>query len=182
MSAARELITVHERRHGKAPTPLAERFWIRVAKSDGCWTWTGFRDSRGYGGISETINKRRRFIGAHRAAWELTHGPIPEGMHVCHRCDNPPCVNPEHLFLGTPADNIRDMVSKGRQARGAAFAGRIAPSGEQHHNARLREADVAEIRRLAAAGWRQKDIASGLGFSTKVVNDVVLRKSWRHVP
>lgn len=107
--------------HGKAgpwhPSALGtrdwpERFWRRVMKpeSDGCWTWTGSTAGYGYGRVF--VDGRQQ--SAHRVAWELTNGPIPEGLIVCHKCDNPPCVRPLHLFLGTHKDNSQDMVRKQR--------------------------------------------------------------------
>lgn len=98
---------------GPKPKPLADRFWAKVQKAgpDDCWPWLASRMPKGYGklGIASTTPKL-----AHRVSWELHYGPIPEGLFVCHRCDNPPCVNPAHLFLGTCTDNLRDMVAKGR--------------------------------------------------------------------
>lgn len=96
----------------KRITP-SERFWSNVQKTDGCWVWTGCR-SHDYGLMG--ANKAR--ILAHRFSWELHYGPIPNGLGVLHRCDNPPCVRPDHLFLGTFEDNMKDKIAKGRQARG----------------------------------------------------------------
>lgn len=91
------------------PSKSIDRFWIKVQKNDGCWLWTS-NVTRGYGQFS--------FLGrpvyAHRFAWELTHGPIPEGLRVCHHCDTPLCVRPEHLFLGTQQENLADARRKGR--------------------------------------------------------------------
>lgn len=93
--------------------PIEDRIWKFVQKTDGCWEWNGRRNDRGYGLFAVTHAAARR---AHRVIWELVNGPIPSGMVVCHRCDNPPCVRPDHLFLGTQADNMRDMQAKGRKA------------------------------------------------------------------
>ncbi len=101
--------------------PLEDRFWAFVVKGPGCWTWTG-ATSAGYGRIREG-RAGTRYIGAHRVSWELANGPIPDGLFVCHKCDNPPCVRPDHLFLGTAADNVADMIAKGRGRKPARVGG-----------------------------------------------------------
>lgn len=111
------------------PTPaltddLVERFWRFVEKGPDCWLWTGRRGgsanygSDRYGVLRELGRDPRREFGAHRLSYEIHIGPIPTGLDVCHTCDRPPCVNPAHLFLGTRADNVRDMVAKGRGSYG----------------------------------------------------------------
>ena len=108
---------------------------------------------------------------AHRFAWSLTFGKIPGGMYICHRCDNPPCVNPAHLFLGTPADNNKDKVRKGRQA-----------CGERASGARLTATQVETIRvRYASEGISQKALAGEYGVSVGCIQGVIDGKSWRHL-
>ena len=107
-------------------------FWSRVKKTDSCWLWTGQKQVRGYGRIA--INGKR--TGAHRFSWQLANGPIPFGMRILHRCDNPPCVRPSHLFAGTDLDNYRDAVAKGQRCWPA--------------NAKLSALDVLEIRQCYA--------------------------------
>jgi hypothetical protein len=91
---------------------LEDRFWSKVQRSDGCWLWTGASTWQGYGLIHH--HGRRGMVSVHRLSWTIANGGIPAGLQVLHRCDNPPCVNPDHLWLGTNADNIADKLAKGR--------------------------------------------------------------------
>jgi len=150
-----------------------------------CREWTASRDKNGYG--------RFRVSGvsalAHRVAWCLEHGAVPDGLCVLHRCDNPPCVNGEHLFLGTQADNNADMVAKGRQvagiSRGDAHGSRRHPEclvrGEKHPNSRLTEGKVNRIFALRAQGLSQTRIACACGVNQSSVSDVLRGKSWTHL-
>lgn len=151
--------------------PLYDRFWAKVQKTDGCWIWTGAVDSSGYGWIGVVGRKTR---AAHRLSYEWHNGEILPGKCVCHRCDNPGCVNPDHLWLGTHADNIRDRDRKGRCNGGSK-------PGEDAAHALLKDDDVITIRKLCAAGHQQKDVAERFGVHKATVNDVVLRKTWGHI-
>ena len=99
------------------PLPILRRFFsnVRISEPDACWEWIGSKYTVGYGQFSIPVDGRNRtMVGAHRFAWALAFGKTPKGMFVCHHCDNPPCVRPDHLFLGTHTENIRDMLRKGR--------------------------------------------------------------------
>ena len=153
-----------------APKPtLEDRFWLRVDRGavDECWNWTGalFAGS-GYGLVSVERVPR----GAHRVSYELHHGPIPDGLFVCHRCDNPRCVNPAHLFIGTAADNSADMVAKSRSANGERVAG-----------AKLTAADVRRIRALSSGGLKPPQIAERFGVHTSHVRGILAGQTWKHV-
>ncbi len=152
--------------------PAAERFWAKVDQSGDCWLWTAGRTSTGYGTFRVSVAPRRT-EQAHRFSWELTHGPVPTGLLVCHRCDNPPCVNPAHLFLGTHADNSADMDTKGR---------RVSMVGETNRWAKLTDGDVREIRRLLAEGsLSQRRIGERFGVTQGTVGNIKWGRSWRHI-
>jgi hypothetical protein len=104
---------------------LIEAFWSKVAKTDGCWLYTGFRKWDGYGWLCRKVNGKPRWLTAHRYAWTITHGEPPAGMHILHKCDNPPCCNPDHLRLGTHQENMADAKAKGRT--NAGMPGRRKP-------------------------------------------------------
>lgn len=153
--------------------PLPTRFWRLVSKSDdpeGCWIWTGYRDPNGYGRVSVTPSRDRL---AHRIAWMLTTGEMPKGF-LLHRCDNPSCVRPDHMREGTQADNMRDMDAKGRRRTGRF-------PGELSNFAKLSESDVHEIRNLAARGLPQREIADKFRVAYTNINQIVNRRTWRHV-
>lgn len=145
-----------------------ERYWSFVAKTDNCWLWTGGKDQKGYGG----------FMGmkAHRFGWQLQNGPIPPGLLCCHHCDNPSCVRPDHLFIGTPKDNSQDMVAKGRVQR--ACRGRV---GMAAYNSRLTDDNVREIRLLLASGLSFTKIGRRFGVTKMPIQDIAHRRRWTHV-
>lgn len=151
------------------------RFWAKVDRSGECWTWTGYIQTNGYAKFH--LDGRPRW--AHRVAWLLTHGPVPEGLLVCHHCDNPRCVRPDHLFLGTVQDNALDMVHKGRCGswEGAPHLER----GEARYNVRLNPERVREIRRRHAAGATLADLARAFQVNSGTIYNVVTRRRWKHV-
>lgn len=162
-------------------TPIAERFWPKVDRSNGpnkCWLWTGALHSSGYGLIHRG-GRGNGNIRTHRLAWELTNGPIPPGLHVCHRCDNPQCVNPAHLFLGTRSDNMRDMFTKGRNVHTAHPE--TLPRGERHGRTHLTEDNVRTIRRRAADGETFTSLANEFRITRVAIRYIVQRVSWAHV-
>ncbi len=142
-----------------------ERFWACVEKAEGCWVWQGSVANSGYGTL--LVNGSLKL--AHRLSYELHKGPIPVGLFACHTCDNRPCVNPDHLFAGTPLDNVLDMMQKGRGLK-----------GEQRHNAKLTEKDAAEIRRVyAEGGVSYAKLAEAYGVNRSLVGFVVRGKIWK---
>ncbi len=150
--------------------PLAERFVRHVEPEpmSGCHIWTASTNPRGYAQINDGNGRMRR---AHRVAYELYVGPVPVGLCVLHRCDNRACVNPLHLFLGTPADNTADMLAKGREAH-------VGPVGECHGMAKLTWGSVKTIRERLALGERQQTLADEYGVSQSQISAIRNNASW----
>lgn len=153
--------------------PFVERFWECVERRspDECWPWVGTTNNR-YGCLSLGGHQGRR-VYAHRASWELHNCPLPDGMDVLHKCDNPPCVNPNHLFLGTQADNVRDMNKKGRKARGNDVN---AVRGNRHYRTKIKDEDVAEVCRAYEAGANGPELARRYGVCRGAIYYVVKKR------
>lgn len=148
-----------------AARPIKERFWEKVAKGEGCWLWTAARSKAGYG----QIGQGNRVLYAHRLSAEWAHGPIPAGSEVCHSCDNPACVRPDHLFYGTHADNGADAASKRRMR---------PPRGEASPKAKLTEEQVAAIRGDART---TRAIGRDYGISNRHVSAIKRGEVWRDI-
>lgn len=191
--------------------PLAERFWEKVDKNGPimpgmdtpCWVWTAFTNDQGYGTIRNEAGQEPSMLLATTASWLLTNNgvPLPEGMCICHGCDNPPCVREDHFFLGTRLDNNQDRDQKGRQAtglrngrhthpeataRGDRHGFRLhpeaVPRGSARGRAKLDEEKVREILRRCKAGeTSQSALAREFGVSSNLVSQVIRRKIWTHV-
>jgi hypothetical protein len=159
------------------PIPPANRFWPKVLcdLKTGCWVWTASCLPSGYGQFSISRNRARV---AHRVSWEMHFGPIPDGLLVCHHCDNPPCVRPDHLFLGTDSTNAWDKVAKGRAPRGDAHPNRLHPEhmahGDNHYSRRTPEKmrrklsleRTAELKqRFTAGNVTRKALAAEFGVT-----------------
>ncbi|MCI0528030.1 MAG: HNH endonuclease [Nitrospira sp.] len=148
---------------GQGMIPLSKRFWERVNKNDACWIWEGSVDKNGYGQI--WINSKKRNDRAHRVSFELNIGVIPDGMFVLHKCDNPPCVNPDHLFLGTVQDNVDDMIGKHRQR----YRGGIT---------KLTSNQVLMARKLSGH-ISHRSISRMFGVSHDTIDRIVRGSGWR---
>jgi len=150
---------------------LAERFWSKVDRAGPgeCWGWSASVDDWGYGRIGIGHPHWDR---GHRVSWRLHFGEIPDGLCVCHHCDNPPCCNPAHLYLGSPADNARDAVSRGRM---------FVPRGELAPKAKLKLADVQQIRDRWAAGEGVVALARAFDVHRTTIYRLIRGESWASV-
>ena len=149
-------------------TPKESKNFFKKVKvmPSGCHEWQGSLNGRGYGSLGIKYATRK----AHRVAWELAYGLIPDGMSVLHTCDNRRCVNPDHLFLGTQADNMHDMKTKDRVA-----------NGERLPQSKLTEKDVCDIRKAHDDGESQRSIATRYGVNQSSISLIVSRKTWRRI-
>jgi hypothetical protein len=159
---------------------MEQRFLSKVNKTPTCWLWTAYLDNDGYGKF--WIDGRN--INAHRVAYELWKGQIPDGMVMRHACDEPSCVNPEHLLFGTQADNIRDKVERGRQARGDTHRSRTCPEltrkGQNHHNSKITDDEVTWIRVLRGF-YKNVELAKMYGMTPTSMSKIVLGRSYKHI-
>jgi len=156
-------------RHSRSRTPVSIRFWKYVKKTASCWLWTGSKRASGYGQISLTPGKPE---SAHRVSWEIHKGAIPAGNCVLHSCDNRACVFPNHLRLGTPAENMRDCCLRHRHI-----------FGSRSPNAKLTEAKVKTIRAhpIGPRGYITS-LAKQYGVTPSIISEIIHRKRWNHVP
>lgn len=148
--------------------PAMDRFMDKVIPEpmSGCWLWIGDANGLGYGWFKISLNKK---VKAHRAAWMLFRGENPGSLGVLHKCDTPPCVNLDHLFLGTQKDNVRDGVKKGRWIRGSRVAGSV-----------LKERQIPEIRELIKAGMTHAKIGEQFGVGRGAISRIAQGKNWRY--
>jgi len=158
------------------PAPVTDRLWKKVRRGEPseCWLFIGKVIRGGYGRISvpSGVPEKSRMVSAHRVAYQSAHGPIPDGMSVCHRCDVPLCCNPAHLFVGTQAENNRDRDVKGRQ---------VGPHGEKNGNRRFSEPQVVGMLRLHASGLSLAEIAWLFDTNKSSVSDICRGRTWAHL-
>ena len=160
---------------GPRPKPILDRLFRYIKKTDTCWEWIGAKNYNGYG----VLRVYGRNLMAHRLMWIEHNGPIPEDMCACHRCNNPSCVNPNHMFLGTHSENMKDAYKKGRKGTSWKFI-KSSAKGEQHWNCKLDDQKVMEIRELSPI-LSTKVLAARFGVTPKSIQNIVARRTWRHV-
>jgi hypothetical protein len=150
-------------------SPLETRFWAKVDTSGDCWIWTASKDRKGYGQMLVNCKPHR----AHRLSWILHNGEIPEGGHCLHHCDNPACVNPEHLYIGSHSDNMQDMVRRGRRSH-------TKQKGSSHTRAILTEEQVRDIK-MRLSNETVRGIADSLGLKKHVISDISAGRTWKQI-
>lgn len=160
-----------------------ERFWNCVDKKSEseCWVWKKSLSQRGYG----KFQAAGKGLYAHRFSIVVSGIEIPDGMFSCHKCDNPPCCNPKHLFIGSPSDNQRDMALKGRSCKGEKNPSRIHPDlfrGENNHGHKLTEKIVSQLRSNPPIGLNMNSEALKYSVSPSVLREAIIGTTWKHVP
>lgn len=159
-------------------TKQIKNFWnkVDIQGPDECWPWQAYINDTGYGCVGVGC----KVYLAHRIAWEITYGPIPESLFCCHKCDNPACINPGHMFLGTHQDNMTDKSLKDRARKGIS---NTKITGSKHKLSKLTEEQVLEIRRLYALESHilQREIGILFNISDKTVSQIILRQRWKHI-
>lgn len=159
----------HLRRMNMTKEDRLTKFMKKVDKLDECWYWTAYKNKSGYGMFGCYPYGMKL---SHRVSWELHRGEIPKGLRVCHHCDNPSCVNPEHLFLGTDLDNVRDMDTKGRRSR------TNARYGERNHRSKLTEKDILMIRNSKST---DRELAIELNVCYSTIGYIRRGITWKHI-
>lgn len=155
---------------------VEERFLSKVEKGEICWEWIGANDGRGYG----QLYVGGKLIRAHRLSFMLYVGKIPKGLHILHKCDNPSCVNPDHLFIGTHRDNMQDMSRKGRH--GTITMPHKMVRGENNGLSKLTEQQVLEIRELYSTGdYLQREIGCIFNVSQRAISKIINFQTWAHI-
>lgn len=168
-------------RKGPPIVPLKVRFerYFTPGSQQDCWQWTGTLDRCGYGIISNHVGVKPMKVSAHRVSWEIFRGAIPSGMCVCHTCDNPWCVNPDHLFLGTHLENMQDMIKKGRHGP------RLHPEkiirGTFHHMSKMTNEQVADIKWKIKSGLTLSSLARAYNVSKEAISQIKHGRAWKHV-
>ncbi len=165
---------------------LEDRFWAKVQKTDSCWLWIASKNQCGYGlfATEPRPNGSMKMEPAHRVSWRIHFGDIPQGLLVLHNCpggDNPSCVNPAHLWLGTDHDNAWDKSAKGRSVKGQHFPHALRCKGENTWSAKLTEDDVRAIRTARSEGVSASILAEKYGISKTQVWCIARRAKWKHI-
>lgn len=156
-----------------------DRFFKKIEKTKSCWIWKGGLDKDGYGQFNFKENNINNHVRSHRFSYFLHKGEIPINMNILHKCDNPKCVNPDHLFIGTTQDNVNDRQRKGRSYNGDNLL-KIIKRGEENNMSKLKEKDIIEIRKLSAT-LKQNKIAKMFNVERHTIHKITSYKTWKHV-
>lgn len=146
-----------------------DRFWRKVKKTKDCWLWIANKSNRNYGMFA--INNKK--VSAHRYSYKYHYGSIPNGLYICHKCDNPPCVNPKHLYAGTQSDNLKDAANKNRRVY-------TSRQGSKNNLSKLKEIDVLKIRSLSK-NKTYKEIANMFNVDPTNIGYIIRRRTWTHI-